>query len=186
MAGREKKYTPKSLEKAVGNYFMSISRTQPVTEPVWTGELDERGHKVYELQPVMNDLGEIMTHREYAIPPTVSGLCQYLGIHRATWARYCDPEQYPEFCDTTTRARGCLRAYLEEQLLIRKDVRGIIFDLQNNHGYAEKREVELGSRASAIAGSLALPPEEREALIMALVEEAQDNADQPGADSAGD
>lgn len=184
MAGREKKYTPKSLEKAVGNYFMSISRTQPVTEPVWTGELDERGHKVYELQPVMNDLGEIMTHREYAIPPTVSGLCQYLGIHRATWARYCDPEQYPEFCDTTTRARGCLRAYLEEQLLIRKDVRGIIFDLQNNHGYAEKKEIELGRETQKVLGGK-IAPEEREELLSLLQAEMRNDAE-PGTDGAGD
>ena len=191
MAGREKKYTPKSLREAVDRYFLSICRTAPVTEQVPTGELDERGHKIYETQPVMNDLGEIMLRKEYVIPPTVSGLCEYLGIHRATWNRYCDAESHPEFCDTTTRARGRMRAYLEEQLLTRKDVRGIIFDLQNNYGYAEKREVELGSRAAQAMGGT-LPVEERTELLKLLRKEMEETEtvtekdDHEDADGQGD
>ena len=70
-----------------------------------------------------------------------------------------------------------MRAYLEEQLLTRKDVRGIIFDLQNNHGYAEKKEIELGTGArAALQGTL--PAEEREELLKLLREEAgRDDAD---------
>ena len=38
-----------------------------------------------------------------------------------------------------------MEAYLEEQLLTReKNVQGLIFNLQNNYGWREKREVELG------------------------------------------
>ena len=177
MAGREKKYTAKKLNEAVERYFKSISRTAPVTEEVPTGELDERGHKLYHQVPVVNDLNEAMLHTEFIIPPTVSGLCQYLGIHRATWARYSDPDQHPEFCDTTTRARGRMRAYLEEQLLTRKDVRGVIFDLQNNYGYAERREVELGSKARAAIGSANLPVEERAELLALLQQEVNSDAD---------
>ena len=183
MAGREMKYrTGKALQVQVDRYFKSISRTVPVTELVPTGELDEKGHRILDTQPVMNDLGEIMMRKEYIIPPTVSGLCAYLGIHRATWNRYCEPELHPEFCDTTTRARGYMRAYLEEQLLTRKDVRGIIFDLQNNYGYAEKREVELGARATMAVGSTGLPAEERAELLQLLREEAEkeDPGDVPG------
>ncbi len=187
MPGRETKYkTNKALRDAVEKYFNSISRTAPVTEKVPTGELDERGHMIFETQPVMNDLGEIMLRKEYVIPPTVSGLCEYLGIHRSTWANYCDQEKHPEFFDTTTRARGRMRAYLEEQLLTRKDVRGIIFDLQNNYGYSEKREVELGTRATAAIGSVGLPAEERAELLAILKEEAENDANYQGADGAGD
>ncbi|MBR3008372.1 MAG: hypothetical protein IKH70_07200 [Stomatobaculum sp.] len=185
MAGREKKYTRKKLDEEVERYFKSISRTAPVTEEVWTGSLDGHGHKIMETQDVTNDLGEVMMRREYMIPPTVSGLCQFLGIHRATWARYCDAELHPEFCDTTTRARGYMRAYLEEQLLTRKDVRGIIFDLQNNHGYAEKKEIELGTRAARAFGG-GIPAEEREELLQMLREEAGKDDAEPGADGAGD
>ena len=184
MAGREKKYTAKRLEAEVEKYFASISRTAPVTELVPTGELDEHGHKIFELQPVMNDLNEIMLRKEFIIPPTVSGLCEYLGIHRATWNRYCDPELHPEFCDTTTRARGRMRAYLEEQLLTRKDVRGIIFDLQNNYGYTEKREVELGRETQKVLGGK-MAPEEREELLSLLQAEIKSDAD-TGSDGAGD
>ena len=188
MAGRETKYrTGKALQVQVDRYFKSISRTITVTEQVPTGELDEKGHKLYEAQPVMNDLGEMMTRTEYILPPTVSGLCIFLGIHRSTWNRYCDPELHPEFCDTTTRARGYMRAYLEEQLLTRKDVRGIIFDLQNNYGYAEKREVELGERASVAVSAAGLPADEREELMRILREEAErDDGDHQGTDGAGD
>jgi len=184
MAGREKKYTAKALREKVEEYFASISRTAPVTEQVPTGELDEHGHKIFELQPVMNDLNEIMLRKEFIIPPTVSGLCEYLGIHRATWNRYCDPDLHPEFCDTTTRARGRMRAYLEEQLLTRKDVRGIIFDLQNNYGYTEKREVELGRETQKVLGGK-LAPEEREELLSLLQAEIKSDAD-TGSDGAGD
>lgn len=188
MAGREKKYTAKKLREEVDRYFQSICRTAPVTEDVWTGELDKMGHKIFEAQPVMNDLQEIMVRKEYIIPPTVSGLCEFLGIHRSTWTNYCNEKLYPEFFDTTTRARGRMRAYLEEQLLTRKDVRGIIFDLQNNHGYAEKREVELGTRATAAIGTARLPAEERAELLALLKEEAnreEDDGADEGADGQG-
>ena len=184
MAGRERKYTAGKLNAAVERYFKSISRTATVTENVWTGEFDNHGHKVMETREVTNDLGEVMTHREYLIPPTVSGLCQYLGIHRSTWANYCDREKHPEFFDTTTHARGYMRAYLEEQLLTRKDVKGIIFDLQNNHGYAERKEIELGSRAAQAIGA-SISPEEREELLEQLRGEAERDDAEPGTDRAG-
>lgn len=145
---RPRKYTKKALSAAVDEYFDSISREVPVTEQVDSGQRDERGHVIYEAVPVKNRRGEEMMRLEYLIPPTVGGLCEHLGIHRSTWAAWCDGERFPEFADTTTRARGRMRAWLEEQLLTRKDVKGIIFDLQNNYGLSEKREIELGSRAA--------------------------------------
>ena len=77
---------------------------------------------------------------EYLVVPSVGGLCEFLGIHRSTWAEYCSQE---EFSDTTTRVQGRLRAWREEQLLTRKDVKGIIFDLENNYGYKEHRDVRI-------------------------------------------
>lgn len=161
--GRHKKYTPKKLAEAVEKYFASISRIVTVTEEVATGERDEKGHKVYETKPVVNRLGEKVQVEEYIIPPTVGGLCAFLGIHRSTWAEYCDSQEHPEFSDTTTRARGRMREYLEQQLLTRKgsEVKGIIFDLQNNHGYTEKRQVELGPSAAKTVTAAALPMNEK-------------------------
>ena len=136
---RPKKYTKKTLAEAVNRYFGSITRIVAATELVETGKRDDKGHKIYERVPIKNSLGEEAKLEEYIVPPTVGALCQYLGIHRSTWTEYCNPEEHPEFSDTTTYARGRIRAYLEQQLLMRKDVKGIIFDLQNNHSYSEGR-----------------------------------------------
>lgn len=178
---RPRKYTRKTLEEAVDRYFASITRIVPMTELVETGERDDKGHKIMERKPIINSLGEPAEVEEYIVPPTVGGLCQYLRIHRSTWAEYCDGELHPEFSDTTTRARGRLRAYLEEQLLVRKDVKGIIFDLQNNHGYAEKRQVELGERAGKAVSAATLPMGEKKALLEQIAREfaAGGDADEP-------
>lgn len=141
--GRQKKYTGSTLRKAVDNYFRSISRVVKTTEKVNTGKKDKSGHAIFEDKPVMNCLGKQVEYIEFVVPPTVGGLCEFLGIHRSTWAEYCDPEKYPEFSDTVTHARGRLQGWREEQLLIRKDVNGIKFDLENNYGYREKRSVEV-------------------------------------------
>lgn len=146
--GAPRKYTKKKLSEAVQKYFDSISREKTVTEKVPTKEKDSEGHTIYEDIPVYSKLGEKIVVTEYVVPPTVGGLCQFLGITRETWSKYCDKEEHPEFSDTTTRARGRMRAWNEEQLLVRagKDIKGIIFNLENNYGYGEKSEVVLGGR----------------------------------------
>lgn len=148
-AGRPKKYTKKSLQTAVDGYFASISRNGDGN--AWTAE--------------------------YKRPPTVSGLCLYLGIDRSTWQNYADRKLHPEFAEITAYARMRMEAYLEEQLLTReKNVQGLIFNLQNNYGWREKREVELGQETRrsvaesaqagnmSIAEKMALLAEQREAL----------------------
>lgn len=142
--GRPKKYTAKKLREQVDAYFDSISRVTPVLIPEPTGEFDRFGHEVVRMVPAVNRLGEEMTRIEYLIPPSVGGLCEYLGIHRDTWAEYSDHEAHPEFSDTTMRARGRMQAWNEEQLLTRsgRDCKGIIFNLENNYGYREKLDVQ--------------------------------------------
>jgi len=162
---RPKKYSKKELAEAVERYFDSITRIVTVQERRETGELDDKGHKVYEMVPVENKLGEPAEVEEFIVPPTVGGLCSFLGIHRSTWAEYCDKDTHPEFSDTTTRAGGRIRAYLEQQLLTRKDVKGIIFDLQNNHGYSEKRQLELGKNASKAISAAGMSIGEKKALL---------------------
>lgn len=135
--GREKKYSPSTLRKAVERYFGSISREIEVKETLATGERDDKGHMIYEEVPVENALGETMKTIQYLIPPTVGGLAAYLGIHRDTWNAYCNDDAYS---DTTTYARGRMHAYLEQEMLTRpgKDLKGILFNLENNYGYSEK------------------------------------------------
>lgn len=160
---RPKKYTKKGLEKAIEGYFASISRKVRV--------LDDDGEAVY------NDVGESIWVTEYVRPPTVSGLCLYLGIDRSTWQNYADRELHPELADIAADARVRMECWLEEQLLTReKNVQGLIFNLQNNYGWREKREVELGgesrkavsagaqAQSMSIAEKVALLAEQRKAL----------------------
>ena len=148
-----KKYTPKTLAAAVNRYFRSITRIVTATELVETDEFDKWGHKVYKRVPIKNSLGEEVKIEEYIVPPTVSDLCLYLKIHRSTWDDYCYSKKYEEFSDTTTYARGRIRAYLDRQVLIRKDVKGIIFDLQNNH--SDSAKAAAGSVTVNLEGEVA-------------------------------
>lgn len=142
--GRPKKYTARRLREQVELYFDSISRDVPVLVPESTGEFDKFGHEIVKMVPAENRLGSQIMRTEYLIPPSVGGLCEFLGIHRDTWAEYCDKAKHPEFSDTTTHARGRMQAWNEEQLLTRsgKDCKGIIFNLENNYGYKEQLGVE--------------------------------------------
>lgn len=138
--GAPKKYTKRKLEEAVERYFRSITREKKLTEMKPTGEKDNYGHDICAERPVVNALGEEMTVTEYLLPPSVLDLSAYLGIHRSTWDNYCDHERYPEFFDTTERAMGRIHAYLVRESLTRqgKDLKGVLFNLENNFGYKEQ------------------------------------------------
>lgn len=146
MAGRPRKYkTAKALQSAIDRFFQSISRT--------VAARDEAG------EVILNDNGEEIYLTEYIRPPSISAMCLFLGIDRSTWQNYCDKELYPEFFRTTMRTRARIECYLEEQLITRqKSVQGIIFNLQNNYGWKEKRELELGeaTRKDMAGGDMSL------------------------------
>lgn len=141
--GRRKEYTADSLRRAVEKYFKSITRKVTVMEKYDTGSKDKSGHIIYGERPVKNCLGKEVVVTEYLVPPSVAGISEFLGIHRSTWDNYCDREKYPEFFDTTTYARGRMQGWREEQLVTRKDVKGIVFDLENNYGYRERKSFEV-------------------------------------------
>jgi len=169
--GRPRKYTGKTLGKAVDAYFRGITRTITVREQVNTGEKDDHGHWIFTLEDVLNDDGEPVKVRQFVVPPTVGGLCEALGIHRSTWADYCDREKHPELEEATSRARETIQHYLESELLGRegKDLKGVIFSLQNNYGCSERKTVELGPKAALAVASAGT---EERAAILALLEEA--------------
>ena len=127
-AVNKKKYTPRSLRAAVDRYFASIRRTVTATERV------ETGPKTYEERPILSDTGEPIRCREYVVAPTVWGLCEALGITPAQWERLCDREEHPELQEAVQRAAGLMREWKEQTLLTKKDVRGLIYHLQNHMG----------------------------------------------------
>lgn len=131
--GRKRKYTKKTFYDAVCRYFDSISRTVTV--------MDGQGHVIY------NDAGEEIRTVQYAVPPGITDLCLHLGIDRSTWQNYANRDLYPELADICEYARDRIIAYLERELNVReKGTQGIAFNLQNNYGWKQVQEVELGEK----------------------------------------
>lgn len=171
--GKPRKFTPGKLAAAVQRYFDSISRDIQVCDKVPTGELDRYGHPLFRDEPAYNRLGKPIMRQEFLEPPTVSGLCLALGIHRSTWAEYAKDAEYS---DTTTYAQGVMRAWNEQQLLTRsgKDVRGIEFNLSNNFGFRDKVEVELGEQSRKAVAREPMTLEERRRLLEEIASEWND------------
>lgn len=144
--GRPHSYTAQGLKKAVDRYFAAITRTVRVTERIDRGDRDSNGHVIWSEEPVINNLGEEVYRTEYILPPSVGGLCASLKIDRSTWAAYGDAERNPEHARIIEAARERMREWNENELVTRegKNVKGIIFNLENNYGYKEQRSMELG------------------------------------------
>ena len=78
--------------------------------------------------------------------------------------------------------------FLEEALLTRsgKELKGVIFSLQNNYGYTERKEVELGPKARKAVSAARIPLEERVAHLREMVQEftqEREAADGPAGES---
>ena len=132
--GRPKKYSRKALSEAVERYFDSISREITITEKVDSGKRDSYGHVIYDTVAVKNKLGEVAKTTEYLVPPTLGGLCSFLNIDQSTWSRWRDKDTYPEYEQIISRVTEKLLTWRQEQVVIRKDVKGLIWDLENNYG----------------------------------------------------
>lgn len=132
--GRKKAYTEKTLRKAVNKYFSSITREVELTEKVDSGRKDKDGHVIYNTVPIINGLGEVAKVTEYLVPPTVGGLCRHLKINASTWSRWSDAKKYPEFEEIIEDVMERMTTWRKEQVVLRKDVKGLIWDLETNYG----------------------------------------------------
>jgi hypothetical protein len=80
--------------------------------------------------------------------PNMASLCNYMGIVKDTFYNYAkrvDSKNQP-FSDSTKRAAQYMEGFKLEgaALGLLKEI-SIIFDLKNNHGYADKIEVNTKS-----------------------------------------
>lgn len=98
-AGRPKKLTPKRLREGVEAYFDSISYERPVMERVKTDRKDADGHWIYEEIPVKNRKGQELKITIYTQPPTKGDLYTFLGIHKSTWSRLHEKDEYQGLCE---------------------------------------------------------------------------------------
>lgn len=155
--GRSKAYkTAASLRKGIDSYWGSISYKKPVVVSTPTGEVDEEGRIKYKTRMLLLDengvvsetgTGRPMTEREFLKEPSVAGLCLHLGISKQTWNAYKDDKTLGRECE-----RFLLR--LEDHLAGKldgnkaKSVQGIMFNLKNNFGWADRSEVEHSGGAN--------------------------------------
>ncbi len=163
MPNRRKYKTAKQLRTAVDRYIRKNSRILPRTEEVWSGELDDKGHRVMTLNAIQAEDGSTIEYRAWAIPPNVGGLCRELGISRQTWADYCNREKHPEFAEVVQDVQDMMQTWLEEELLTRpdKELKGIIFNLENNYRYRNHVEVHGVSTVEDLLGLGLIGKEEK-------------------------
>lgn len=155
--GSPPKYTEKTLERAVKKYFRSITRQKQITEAVPTGQRDKYGHMIFEQKPVLNDLGKAVWVTEYIVPPEMAALYDFLKIDRSTWNNYADHDLHPEMTQITEFVYERMKAWNERELLTRpgKDLKGIVFNLENNYGYRERLEATVKGGVDELLGKLA-------------------------------
>ena len=146
--------TPTELQRAIDKYFSSISYREPVRDPFGT---------------IMTDMdGDFIERTIYISPPDVMSLCLFLGISDGTWENYCDENKHPDFAPVCKKARMRMEAYLREVLVTREkgSLQGVIFNLQNNYGWRDKKTVDLGEETRDALAEMSLS--EKMALIADL------------------
>lgn len=132
-----KAYTPQQLEKRIQDYFDSITTTYPLFDSILIGK-DEEGKAIYDKTPRLNNKGEQLYGTTYHEHPSITGLANYLDIHRDTLHEYSTQASYS---DTIKRAKQKMEKYLEDHLY-GNNVAGVIFNLKNNYGWKDRQEID--------------------------------------------
>ncbi len=177
--GRFKKYkTAQDFEDAVKEYFHGITYIRDVRYPdVWANGEWVKG------EPILGLDGEPLRTTEYVYPPSMCDLESYLEISRETMSNYREKTGYK---DVIEYAEKRIKAY-KLRLLddpANKNSRGLIFDLENNHGMRERREDTVRQTTADISDALT-PEEKLEALRkLALIPDGMANevSDETGDD----
>lgn len=89
-----------------------------------------------------------------------------------------------EFAAVGERVRERMKAWNEHEMLTRpgKDLKGILFNLTNNYGYSEKKEVELGERATKTVTAASIPLEDRQEMLRELMQEFERDEREDGSE----
>lgn len=151
--GRWKTYrSAKAFAEAVDGYFESITYTETACRPgIWNHGEYIRGEEIY------NRDGAPIKVTHYAVPPSIVALQNHIGVSRETWSNYADDPAYAEIIEY---ARRRVEEYLNRQLIeMGRDNKGVIFSLENNFGYREKREDTVRQTTADLSDTLT--PEEK-------------------------
>lgn len=93
---------------------------------------------------------------KFSTPPTVSGLAYFLDTSRETLMNY---EMREDFFDAIKRAKARILAFNEEQLYRNTQVTGVIFNLKNNFGFADRQEIDHTTKGEEIKGFNYITPQ---------------------------
>ena len=158
--GRSRKYrSAKEFADAVENYFDKITYKAAARHPdTWvSGKYIPGG-------PITNDAGEPIVITKYVVPPSVIGIQNCIGVSRETWSNY---SEIPAYAEVIEYARRRIEEYLNQMLIeMGRDNKGVIFSLENNFGYREKRDDTVHQTTADISDTLT--PEEKLAALKKL------------------
>lgn len=116
--------SPKDMQQGIKKYFNECkSNTKDIATP--DGQLIEIPHPLI---------------------PTLEGLALMLGVDRKTLHNYSKEEGYENFFHTVKKAKDYILSCKTHHLINGGGcLPGLIFDLKNNHGFADKIEQEIKS-----------------------------------------
>lgn len=145
-----KKYTAAAFSRGCKAYFASISYQRPVTRPEMILDddglplLDDYGHTRYKQVPVITADGKEAWETCWIEPPSIQGLCLYLGIDASTFSRYQKPDpedpDSEKLAEAAKMAKARVEAYLISRLEDKGAANGTKFNLQHNFGWMEKKQ----------------------------------------------
>ena len=177
--GRKRKYeSARAFARAVDAYFSSICYFAPVETKVTKMKEDPKtrlnvpmrdaeGHVIYETVRVLTEDGKPAMTRMWIEPPSITGLCLYMGLgSRETWRQYAAREEYEEIC---ALAKSRVEEYLVQQLG-GKGATGAKFALENNFDWKERKEHSLDEKTAKAVTTSRMTIEEKQAYLQELLQ----------------
>lgn len=119
----------------MNDYFSSISKTEPAKEKYDTGEVTAKGEPIFAYKDAINDVGRTILVTKWFAPPSVSGLCLFLGITKDELQKLRKDERYE---DVLAHAELVLESYVEQLLHEGRQSSGLLARLDKNELAAEK------------------------------------------------
>ena len=149
IGGRPRLYadTPEDIErweKELQGYINSITYYKTVTAKQPSGEVDKKGNTIYIDKPVVNAEGEEVRELAFATIPSVIGLALYLDMNPETLSNYGKRDG---FSNSYKKVMKLIEQEVANKLQTQANVAGLIFTLKNNHGWQDKKELEVTSKS---------------------------------------
>lgn len=156
-----KKYkTAKELRNGCNRYFESISVERPRVIYEDSGERTNKGKPILRPVKVKDKNGKPMKEKVWLEEPSLYALCLSLRISQVTWASYSSDPALKEVC---AWAKLVIESRLVQLLTTReKGTDGIKFNLANNFGWKDKKDIGITGSVEDFLRSLDDNGEEQE------------------------